>query len=171
MFSPYSGMNLTPGMGSEVYTAEHDNAGLFYGPNPWVHVMYLTHCVIDGAARDAGNTPDTSVLRPGLVMGKITATGKWAQFNSAAVDGTQYARGILNVLGLATQNDGGNADRFLASIVVKGVLNPEAVCLASSSAYGLARASTGLTVRKHLMYSIIFSDDFEQDLTVPLSGR
>src|SRR5262245_29491707 len=35
--------------------------------------------VIDGAkARDAGNTGDTDTLRPGLLMGKVTATGKYA---------------------------------------------------------------------------------------------
>lgn len=172
MFAPYQAMNLVPGMGSEVYTAEHDNADLFYGQNPWAAgAMYLNYAVIDGAALDAGNTVSTTVLRPGLVMGQITASGKWKQFDSAAVDGSEVARGILNYLGLNTQSDGANADRFLATIIVRGVLNPEAVCLASSSSYGLARSSTGLTVRKHLMYSITFSDDFIQELTDPIATR
>jgi hypothetical protein len=49
---------------------------------------------IDKTARDAGNTP-TTTLRKGLVIGKITATGKYAQYNDAANDGTQVARCIL----------------------------------------------------------------------------
>ena len=49
---------------------------------------------IDKAARDASNTP-TTTLRKGLVMGKITATGKYAQYDDAAQDGTQVARCIL----------------------------------------------------------------------------
>jgi len=50
---------------------------------------------IDKAARDAGSTP-TTTLRKGLVMGKITETGKYAQYNDAANDGTQVARCILD---------------------------------------------------------------------------
>jgi hypothetical protein len=35
--------------------------------------------VIDGAkARDPGNSPDTRTLRPGLLMGRVTASGKYA---------------------------------------------------------------------------------------------
>lgn len=171
MFSSYNGQFLTPGMGLETYSVEHDNSDLFYGQNPWVHIFYLSHAVISGAARDAGNTPDPAVLRPGLVMGQISASGKWKQFDSAAVDGSEVARGILLVLGLNTQSSGANADRFMAHIVVRGNLNPEAACLASSSAYGLARSGTGLTVRKHLMYSIHWSDDFINELTDPIATR
>jgi len=32
---------------------------------------------------------------PGTVMGKITASGKWAPYNNANADGTQTAAGIL----------------------------------------------------------------------------
>lgn len=167
----FNGMNLTPGMGVEAYTTEHDNSDMFYGQNPWTHIVYLTYAVIAGTARDAGNTPDPTVLRPGLVMGQISASGKWAQFDAGASDGTQVARGILNYLGLNVQNLGANADRFLATIVVGGYINPEAVCLEDSSAYGLARSGDGLTVRKHLMYSITFSDDFIQELTDPIATR
>jgi hypothetical protein len=49
---------------------------------------------IDKTARDASNTP-TTTLRKGLVMGKITATGKYVQYSDAAQDGTQVARCIL----------------------------------------------------------------------------
>lgn len=50
--------------------------------------------VIDAAAEDAENTPTTS-LRKGLVLGKVTATGKYKQYDDAAQDGTAVARLIL----------------------------------------------------------------------------
>ena len=167
----YTGQYLTPGMGTEQYTVEEDNAGILYGGLGRYTQIYLGYAVVSGAARDAGNTGSTDVLRPGCIMGIITASGKWAQFTSGASDGTQYARGILMALGLSTQQDGANQDRFMATILVGGIVNPEALCLASTAGYGLARTSVGLAVRKHLMYAIRMSDDFMNDLTIPLSGR
>jgi hypothetical protein len=35
------------------------------------------------------------VLTSGVVMGKITASGKWAQFNNTAVNGLEDAAGVL----------------------------------------------------------------------------
>ena len=49
---------------------------------------------IDSTAVDAGSN-NTKVLRPGLAMGKITATGLLKQFDNAAVDGTQNLVGFL----------------------------------------------------------------------------
>jgi len=40
------------------------------------------------------HTP-TTTLRPGLVLGKITATGLYAQYDDGASDGTETAAGIL----------------------------------------------------------------------------
>jgi hypothetical protein len=154
---------------SEVYTAETDLSDIVYGPL-W-NCVYLNYAVVDGSSRDNGNTGNTTVLRPGLIMAKVSATGKWKPFVSGAGDGTQLARGILLSFGLNTQVNGADADRYLATILVRGIVNPEALCLNTTAAYGLARSGIGLAVRKHLMYSILMSDDFENDLTIPLSGR
>jgi len=165
----YQGMFLTPGMLSETYTTETDLSDIIYGPL-W-NCVYLNYAVVDGASRDAGNTNNTTVLRPGLIMAKVTSTGKWKPFVSGASDGTQLARGILLAFGLNTQMDGADADRYLATILVRGIVNPSGLCLNTTTAYGLARTSVGLAVRKHLQYNLMMSDDFEGDLTIPLSGR
>jgi len=54
----------------------------------------LAGITICSAARDGENTP-TTTLRRGLVLGKITASGKYAQYSDAATDGTGVAAGIL----------------------------------------------------------------------------
>lgn len=50
--------------------------------------------VIDGlVARDPGNTPDVSVLRAGLLMGKITSGGKYANSIIGATTGAYTSGG------------------------------------------------------------------------------
>lgn len=50
--------------------------------------------VIDSAAEDAGSN-NTKVLRAGLAMGKVTASGKLRQWDPAAADGTEDLFGFL----------------------------------------------------------------------------
>lgn len=73
---------------------------------------------IDSSARDSGNSPDTT-LRKGLVLGKITASGKFAQYDSGAVDGTETAYGILADQGKVVDGDGNAVDTF-ATVMVHG---------------------------------------------------
>ena len=55
-----------------------------------------TTVLIVSTAVDSGNTAiSTSILRAGLVLGKITASGKYKQYDDAASDGSQTAVGIL----------------------------------------------------------------------------
>ena len=45
----------------------------------WMHDILPQAKVIDGSLlRDPGNPATTAVLRPGLLMGKVTASGKYA---------------------------------------------------------------------------------------------
>ncbi len=50
---------------------------------------------VDSSARDDGNTTDTT-LRKGLVIGRVTATGKYKEYDAGASDGTETAAGILD---------------------------------------------------------------------------
>ena len=50
---------------------------------------------VDSASADSGGSP-TTTLRKGLVLGKVTASGKFKQYNNAAADGTEVAAGILD---------------------------------------------------------------------------
>jgi hypothetical protein len=50
--------------------------------------------VIDSTARDAGATPTTS-LRAGLVLGRVTVTDRWKEYDDGDADGTDVARAVL----------------------------------------------------------------------------
>jgi len=154
----YGGHLIPPGWGSAIYTTEADNMGLLAG-SPH-HARFLYHALVDGASRDAGNTGHTTVLRPHLVMAQNSTTKKWLPFNNGASDGTEIPRGILYGLGLNTQLSGANQDRFLATILIGGLVQAEAICLASTAAYGLDQATAAhVNVRKAFKYAIQFMDD------------
>jgi len=80
---------------------------------------------VDNSARDSGNTP-TTTLRPGLVMGKITASGKYAQYDDIAADGTEDAVGILKDQVKVVDSDG-NASDAAAVIVIHGRVDESAL--------------------------------------------
>lgn len=54
------------------------------------------NAVIDPAARDAGNVGYETVLRAGLLMGRVTATGKLKEWNNSETDGTETVYGVLD---------------------------------------------------------------------------
>ncbi len=58
------------------------------------HFGYINRWIVS-TARDSGSSP-TTTLRPSLVMGKITASDKYAQYDDSASDGTEVADLILD---------------------------------------------------------------------------
>lgn len=92
---------------------------------------------VSGAARDANNTP-TTVLRPGLLLGQIAASGLLKEYSPTATDGSQKLHSIL-MTGLRMQNlDGTNTNRFAWGLVAGPVMASELVGLDN-----LARSQMG----------------------------
>lgn len=84
LIDPYA----LPGMGTPVETTDREP---FAGPG-WAKVM--KGIVLVSTAVDAGNTP-TTLLRNGLLLGKVTSSGKYKEYNPAGTDGSQICRGYL----------------------------------------------------------------------------
>ncbi len=72
----------------------------------------ITGAQLSGAARDAGNTP-TTVLRPGLLLGQISATGLLKEYNPTGTDGSQVVHSILMSSFRMQDLDGNNTNRFV----------------------------------------------------------
>ncbi len=86
----FSGFGNVPGIGTTVETYES-------APTWARHPMLLwAPGQISSAMVDSTNTP-TTTIRPGLVLGIITATGLWTNYSPTATDGSQVAQGILGV--------------------------------------------------------------------------
>lgn len=76
----------------------------------------IAGALISGAARDSGNSP-TYELRPGLLLGQITSSGKYTNYSGTATDGSEVASAIL-MEGLRMQDfDGNNSDKFYGVLV------------------------------------------------------
>lgn len=73
--------------------------------------------LIDSAARDTGSN-NTQVLRAGLAMGRVTASGKLKQFDVGASDGTQSLVGFLKEE-TPLINTLGQAQEAFAPVIVK----------------------------------------------------
>ena len=169
MLSPFYGNYLPPGMGQEVNTAEFDVSSLIYGGD-LRNARFVHGAVVDSTSLDAGNTGNTGILRPGLIMAQVSATGKWKPFVAGASDGTQLPKGVLFTAGLAMGSPAN--DRFLASILVGGVaLYPTGLVIAADATYGLAQSGAGATVRKHFAFAFQFADDWMNIIGVPIAAR
>ena len=104
----------TPGTGALVSTSE---VQVWTGREG--HTL-PSNVLLSSAAVDAGNSP-TSTLRAGLLLGQITASGLWKQYDPTATDGSQVARLVLNN-GLSTLGSDGVAANKEAPVLVVGVL-------------------------------------------------
>lgn len=99
-----------PGFSSAFETYENhfrwgrDYAGLIVG------------ILLDGTARDSGNTP-TTLLRPGLVLGQIGASGNWRDYGASNTDGSDQAGAVLISSFRMTDLDGNNVQRFVWALV------------------------------------------------------
>ncbi len=79
---------------------------------------------IASTAADPTNSGSTWRLRPGLVMGVISASQQWTNYSATATDGSQVARGVM-AYGMRMQDifSGSNTNKLYAMVVggqVKG---------------------------------------------------
>lgn len=101
---------IVPGLTTSRETYENE----FRWGSQWQGVF--ANALIDGNTIDSGNTP-TFELRPGLILGQVTATGKWTDYDKSASDGSEVAAGVL-IEGLRMLDFSNNAvDRFYAVLV------------------------------------------------------
>lgn len=103
--------------------------------------------LLASTAVDSGNTPTTS-LRPGLLLGQLTATGEYVAYDPTAVTGAEVARAVLTH-GISTLDSGGVAVQKQCHLIAKGILRGSAVL------------NLDLQARRQLLASgkFIFSDE------------
>ena len=142
-----------PGMGSLELSTPREL--LWGGDNRSIQALWI-NALISGAARDDGNDP-TTVLRSGLVLGKITSSSKLIEWVPTATDGSQNIAGVLDVSNLKTTDyNATNADRWLRVLVRGPVLASQLLLdgtAFTSSAYEF------IARRQMVQSGFIFDDD------------
>lgn len=146
----FGGTWSIPGIREALETAENQ---FWYGrwENQVWHPMML-----DGAARDTGNSVDT-VLRPGLLLGQVAATQKIKEWNPTAVDGTQFLYGILGA-SVTTQRAGMNQDRWMGFVLVAGTVKADRILIPGQANFGIEGHAHEHTVRGQLFPRFVTSD-------------
>lgn len=109
-----------PGQGAAAFTSEREIVAQGFDANQFL----FKSVVISGTTRDAGNTP-TTVLRPGLLLGRIDATGEYEQWDADAATGVQNMAGVLWKELRAQDFDATNTDRVFTILVGRGVLRAD----------------------------------------------
>ena len=115
--------------------------------------------IIDGSARDAGNAT-TDVLRPGLLMGKVTSSGKLKEWSPTATDGTQNIVGILGY-SQKMQRLGANSDRWLGWIYCWGFVKAERLLIGGQADFGISANANEHIVRTQMGSRFTFNDKLE----------
>jgi hypothetical protein len=113
--------------------------------------------VIDGATRDTGNTGYTDVLRPGLLLGEITATQKLTDWDHTALDGSQNIVGVLSYA-QKMQRLGSNADRWLGWILVGGNVKGDKLIVPGQTNFGISGETEEHIARAQMHPRFTFSD-------------
>jgi len=152
-----------PGQSAALNTVE--NEFLWGGSQNQVEIL-LTNITVDGTARDAGSAV-TTVLRKGLLMGKIAATGKYKEFNPASTDGSQYCVGVLNVELRMVNDVGSNVDR-VAPLVVKA---PVKAARLLAIGVALVGSASEFVARKHMAAAGFRFDDDLPGIKAGLSTK
>lgn len=99
--------------------------------------MITKAVTIASTAVDASSSP-TSLLQPGLLLGKITASGFYAQYADSASDGTQTAAGILmDWVDLKAGDPAGSAHTAEATMLVAGHVDDSQIITAASDTTNL----------------------------------
>ena len=139
-----------PGSTDAIFTSTNE---IFWGGDVSRIPVLLKGCVIDGSAREDANSP-THVLRAGLLLGKVTATGKLKEWDNAASDGTETVYGILPVeLVMTDPLSGANEDKF-ANVVVFAPVKASALRIEGSPLIGdtdEAAARTELNAKRFML--------------------
>lgn len=141
------------GIGAERTVAESE---ILWGADQSRNAALWKSAVISGTSRDAGNSP-TTVLRPGLLLGKITASGEYEEWNADVATGTQDLQGILDCELRAQDYDATNADRMFRVLVGRAPIKARKLLIEGAAFVG--HANEFLARRQLVAAGFVFDDD------------
>ncbi len=115
--------------------------------------IYQGGILILSSSLDGGNTGLTTQLRAGLLMGKITSSGKYTQWTPTATDGSQFVQGVLAYPVAMLDINGAAADRVSVLCVGGPVKN-------GSLYSGASPYTIDQMARSQMRGRFIFDDDY-----------
>lgn len=143
----------TPGVGSDYTTNESE---LLWGADQARNAVLWKSGIVSGTTRDAGNTP-TTILRPGLILGKLDSNGKHEQFDATAATGVQNFAGVLDVEMMSQDMLANNTDRVFRIMVARGPVKSRRLLIKGVAFIG--HADEYVARQQMIAAGFIFDDD------------
>lgn len=152
--SVFGGHMAAPGINAPLSNVENT----FYWNNHYLNVFDKGSFV--SSAVDAGNTV-TTVLRPGLLLGKVYSTGLLKEWNPSGTDGSQYIWGVLDNPGLSMADSLGTARaRFRGGLVIRGAVKPSRLLIPGQASFGISGNANEYLIRHQLQQrGFLLQDD------------
>lgn len=150
MYDAFSSMLQLPGISDKLVT---QSRVIYYGPQ---ELQFVQPGILLSTITDAGNTP-TSLLRAGLLLGRVTASGKETAWAPTATDGSQFISGILlwdiqnTVYGVAQT-------QFVGPIMRSGCVKASDLLIPGQSSYGLSGQTYEFLARQQLGRRFMIDD-------------
>jgi hypothetical protein len=151
----FQGSFLPPGQLPSIESIEQDLTSVIW--NRLELQVIGSHSLIDGAARDTGNTGFTDVLRPGLLLTK-TAGGKFIQWGAVTSFAADKIQGVLLMSQKMTRM-GSNQDRWLGYVLLGGYVKVNGLIVPTSTSAGIAGHAQETNIRTQMKYAFHFDDD------------
>ena len=142
------------GVGAERATFESE---ILWGGSQAQTALLAKSAQYSGAARDAGNTP-TTILRPGLLLGRLTSGLEYEEWDADAADGSENFAGVLDTNELRMQDfDATNQDRSFRLLVGRAPVKARKLLIQGAAFVG--HADEFLARRQMVASGFVFDDD------------
>lgn len=151
----FEGANRQPGISTTLNLVETQ---LWWGKEELTYL--LGNRRISGAARDAGNTSYTTILRAGLILGEITSGKILTNWDPTATDGSQHPIGFLT-RDLATQENGANSNSLVGRVMYAGYLKASQIIIPGETAAGLSGKDLEFVVRNAFASRVLWDDNLD----------
>ena len=120
-------------------------AQVWWGRFEWQKIIPV---MLLGSSLDAGNSP-TDILRPGLLLGRITSTKKWTQWSPTAVDGSEHIAGVM-LYDQKMTNNSTATDRWFGFAAIGGTLKAASLIVPGNASAGISGDNYEYLVRAYL---------------------
>lgn len=150
----YGGINRTPGVSAVTTNLENE----FLWGN--FEAQFVSGYLIDGSSTDSGNTGYTSILRSGLLLGKVHSTEKLKPWSPDAHDGSEYIWGVLGESVSLLMNNVAT-DRLMGKVYVSGGLLSSRIIVPGTTAFGISGNALEYLVRQQLQGRFVLNDSYQ----------
>ena len=147
----------TPGIGDSWESIERE---LSWGSLDYNN-YFKKDILLLGTSRDAGHAGSTTLLRPGLLLGRVTASGAYVPWASGASDGSEVIKGVLGIAIDATYISQ-DTDRYGGLLWYSGQIKARSVLIPGNPTWGIVGDAQEAAVRAGLKLDgkFLIDDEF-----------